>query len=182
MKLTASQLRQIIKEEVEAAIVGEEPVEQGESLLVQSLGMLIPSVRAAQLWFHGAHNLTKGVGFSGDHTKLFGEIYPALETHFDDLVEKAVGNTGMEELGCPIHITQAASEILSEMSCLTNKPADQIVREGLDLLQGHHDLLSETYSQLEEAGELPLGLNDLLASQANELETFLYLLQQRAKV
>jgi hypothetical protein len=68
------------------------------------------------------------------------------------------------------------------MSCLTNKPADQIIREALDLLQGHHDLLSETYDQLEEAGELPLGLNDLLASQANELETFLYLLQQRAKV
>jgi len=68
------------------------------------------------------------------------------------------------------------------MECLTDKPADQIVREGLTVLQGHHDLLSDVFSRLDEAGELPLGLNDLLAAQANELETFLYLLQQRAKV
>jgi len=180
MKLTASQLRRIIKEEVEAAME-QAPQEQG-SLLVSSMGQLIPSVRAAQLWFHGAHNLTKGVGFAGDHTTLFGGIYPALEAQFDGLVEKAIGNTGVEELGCPIHITQAAAEILSQMECLTDKPADQIVREGLDVLQGHHDLLSEIFQTLDEAGELPLGLNDLLAAQANELETFLYLLQQRAKV
>jgi DNA-binding ferritin-like protein len=182
MKLTASQLRQIIKEEVEAAIIGEEPIEQGESLLVQTLGTLIPSIRASQLWFHGAHNLTKGVGFAGDHTTIFGQIYPALETHFDDVVEKAIGNTGMEELGCPIHITVAAAQILGQMSCLTDKSGDQIVEEAIELLQGHHDLLSDVYSNLEEAGELPLGLNDVLAAQANEIETFLYLLQQRAKV
>ena len=182
MKLTASQLRRIIKEEVEAAMVQEPaPQEQG-SMLVDAMGQLIPSVRAAQLWFHGAHNLTKGVGFAGDHTTLFGGIYPALEAQFDGLVEKAIGNTGVEELGCPVHITQAAAEILGQMECLTNKPADQIVREGLTVLQGHHDLLSDVFSRLDEAGELPLGLNDLLAAQANELETFLYLLQQRAKV
>jgi len=181
MKLTASQLRRIIKEEVEAAMV-QEPVVEESSMLVEAMGQLIPSVRAAQLWFHGAHNLTKGVGFAGDHTTLFGGIYPALEAQFDGLVEKAIGNTGVEELGCPIHITQAAAEILSQMECLTDKPADQIVREGLTVLQGHHDLLSDVFSRLDEAGELPLGLNDLLAAQANELETFLYLLQQRAKV
>jgi len=181
MKLTASQLRQIIKEEVEAAMV-QEPVEQESSLLAESLAMLIPSIRASQLWFHGAHNLTKGVGFAGDHTTIFGEIYPALETHFDDVVEKAIGNTGMEELGCPIHITQAAAELLGEMSCLTDKSGDQIVEEAVALLKDHHELLSEVYNKLEEAGELPLGLNDVLAAQANEIETFLYLLQQRAKV
>ena len=181
MKLTASQLRRIIKEEVEAAMV-QEPVVEESSMLVEAMGQLIPSVRAAQLWFHGAHNLTKGVGFAGDHTTLFGGIYPALEAQFDGLVEKAIGNTGVEELGCPIHITQAAAEILGQKECLTDKPADQIVREGLVVLQGHHDLLSDVFSRLDEAGELPLGLNDLLAAQANELETFLYLLQQRAKV
>lgn len=179
MKLSVDQLRRIIKEEVEAAI---EPQQQEGSLLISSMGQLIPSIRASQLWFHGAHNLTKGVGFAGDHTTIFGAIYPALETHFDDVVEKAIGNTGVEELGCPIHITQAAAEILGQMSCLTDKPGDEIVQEGLKVLQGHHDLLSEIYETLEEAGELPLGLNDLLAAQANELETFLYLLQQRAKV
>jgi DNA-binding ferritin-like protein len=181
MKLTPTQLRQIIKEEI-AAIVDAEPVEQGDSLLVQALGMLIPSIRASQLWFHGAHNLTKGVGFAGDHTTIFGQIYPALETHFDDVVEKAIGNTGMEELGCPVHITLAAADILGQMSCLTDKSGDQIVDEAVELLQGHHDLLSDVYNNLEQAGELPLGLNDVLAAQANEIETFLYLLQQRAKV
>jgi hypothetical protein len=52
---------------------------------------------------------------------------------------------------------------------------------GLQLLKEHHALIEDVFSTLEEAGELPLGLNDVLAAHANDIETFIYLLQQRAK-
>jgi len=39
----------------------------------------------------------------------------------------------------------------------------------------------EAVELLESAGALSLGLNDFLAAAANQYETYIYLLQQRAK-
>lgn len=179
MKITKSQLKSIILEEVAIAL-SKMPEEQ-TSLFQEKVCNYIHSIRAGQLWFHGAHNVTKGTGFVGDHVDLYGEIYPKLESHYDEAVEKAIGNTGDENYGCPVCNTGKAHQILQSFGSPVNKDATQIAEMGLQLLKEHHALIEDVFSTLEEAGELPLGLNDVLAAQANDIETFIYLLQQRAK-
>lgn len=49
------------------------------------------------------------------------------------------------------------------------------------MIQDHYELLTNIYKQLEEANELPLGLDDFLAASADEYDRFIYLLQQRLK-
>ena len=69
MKITRKQLRKIIKEELDAPVMTDL-----SGLLAEYLGC----VRALGLWFHGAHQLTKGSGFAGDHVDLYGKIYEEL--------------------------------------------------------------------------------------------------------
>jgi len=44
-----------------------------------------------------------------------------------------------------------------------------------------NEKVTEMFELLESAGALSLGLNDFLAAAANQYETYIYLLQQRAK-
>jgi len=148
---------------------------------VELLGAYVGSLRALQLWFHAAHNLAKGVGFSGDHVDLFGKIYVELQDDFDATVEKVIGITQDESTGCPVRITGDAYRVLEQYSSPANLSAIDIVKTGLNMLQDHVTLLTELFHTLEDAGILPLGLNDFLMSSANTYDTYVYLLQQRAK-
>jgi hypothetical protein len=179
MKLTKAQLKKIILEEVAVVLSGQP---QASSLFRDLMGQYIGSIRGNQLWFHGAHNVAKGVGFSGDHPNLFGEIYGALEGQYDEAVEKAIGNSGDEMMGCPSCNTKKAMEVIQSYESPANANAEVIVQTGLQMLKDHHQLMTDVFDQLEEAGELPLGVNDMLAAHANDIETFIYLIQQRAKV
>ena len=49
------------------------------------------TVKAIELWFHSAHHLTKGAGFSGDHVNLYGKIYLELQEEFDAVAERVLG-------------------------------------------------------------------------------------------
>jgi DNA-binding ferritin-like protein len=67
-------------------------------------------LRYLQLYSHQAHNLTKGLTFFQDHG-FFGDLYPAYESAYDDVVERSIG------LGNPIDISIAnkqAAERLPE--------------------------------------------------------------------
>ncbi len=139
------------------------------------------SLRATQLWFHAAHNLTKGTGFAGDHVNLYGEIYLQLQEDFDVAVEKAIGLTQDESIGCPIRITGDALAILQQVPSPSNMSADDIAMSALALIQNHIRILTEIFSSLESSGSLPLGLNDFLAASANRYDTYVYLLAQRIK-
>lgn len=179
MKLTKAQLKKIIMEEV-ALVLSKEPAPTS-TLLTDKLSGYIHSIRAGQLWFHGAHNVAKGTGFVGDHVDLYGQIYPKLEAHYDEAVEKGIGNTGDENFGCPLCNTRKAHELMETYGSPVNKSATEIAETGLKMLKDHHALLTDAFETLEEAGELPLGLNDTLAAHANDLETFIYLIQQRIR-
>ena len=78
-------------------------------MMLEYIGFL----RMIHLWFHGAHHLTRGTGFSGDHVNLYSKIYVSAAEQFDGAVEKGIGLLG-DELGCPIHITEKTLEIMSE--------------------------------------------------------------------
>jgi len=148
-----------------------------EGYLVNYVG----SLRALQLWFHSAHILAKGTGFAGDHVHLYGEIYNQITEEIDTAIEKAVGITNDEVMACPRVITYKALEVLMDYPVPTNASAVKIALTALALAKSYIAFVEQMFNDLEEAGELSLGLNDFLAQSANTFEGYAYLLQQRVK-
>lgn len=141
----------------------------------------IATTRALHLWFHGAHNVTRGAGFSGDHALLYGTIYVRVQDDIDGLIEKAVGVFNDESLACPISITGRAGEILGEYPSPTSLSALAIAAAGKTLMKAYVEFLEHIRDELKESGILTMGLEDFIASAANAYEDFVYLLQQREK-
>ena len=147
--------------------------------------MLIPylqMLRAEHLWFHSAHILTKGTGFGGDHVDIYGLIYNELNESLDQAIEKAVGLTNIETVGCPLLITQGALTIISAYPRPPDQTAVSIAAAGLQIVRDYLDLTATLYASLKDSGLLSLGLDDFLMASANQQEKYVYLLQQRIKV
>jgi len=141
----------------------------------------VGSLRALQLWFHSAHILAKGTGFAGDHVNLYGRIYNEIAEEIDVAIEKAVGITNDEVMACPRVITYKALDVLMDYPVPTNGTALKIALSALALVRSYLAFVEHMFGELEEAGELSLGLNDFLAQSANTFEGYAYLLQQRVK-
>jgi len=141
----------------------------------------IATTRALHLWFHGAHNVTRGVGFAGDHVHIYGEIYTNIQDDIDGLIEKAVGLFNDEMLACPTAITARAAEVLKEYPSPSSLSALAIAASGKSLLKAYLSFLQHTYDELKEHGVVTLGLEDFISSAANKYEGYVYLLQQREK-
>lgn len=138
-------------------------------------------LRAIHLWFHAAHHLTKGSGFAGDHVSLYGKIYTEVQDEIDGAVEKAIGLTNDENLGCPLMMATNAVKIMEEAGCQVDADPVKIAETGLKLEKEYLEFLEDMFVCLEGMGSLSLGLNDQLAASANTHETYVYLLQQRVK-
>lgn len=141
----------------------------------------IATTRALHLWFHGAHNVTRGTGFAGDHELIYGKIYQRVQDDIDGLIEKAVGLLEDEELACPTAITSRAAEILSDYPSPSRMTSLAIAAAGKSLVKAYLKFLSHISDELKASGVMTLGLEDFISSAANEYETFVYLLQQREK-
>lgn len=137
-------------------------------------------MRMMQLWFHGAHHLTRGESFSGDHVNLYGRIYQAIEDQIDGAIEKGIGLFG-DELGCPLHITEKALEIMSEYPSPIELKAASQAAVGLQVEKDFLKFSQNFYDALKQAGAMTLGLDDMIMANANAHETHVYLLQQRIK-
>jgi len=145
------------------------------------LANYVGSLRAIQLWFHSAHILAKGTGFAGDHVSLYGRIYSEITDEIDTAIEKAVGITDNELLGCPQVITFKALEVLMDYPTPVNATALKIALSSLALVKSYLAYVTQMFGDLEKADELSLGLNDFLMQSANTFEGYAYLLQQRVK-
>lgn len=141
----------------------------------------IGTTRALQLWFHGAHHVTRGAGFVGDHIHLYGELYTKLEEDIDIIIEKSISILEDEMIACPASITSDAAEILQQYPSPSGHTALGIAASGKLLLGGYLEYLEFLRDSLKEVGALTLGLEDHIASTANSYESFLYMLQQREK-
>ena len=138
-------------------------------------------VKAAELWFHAAHHLTKGTGFSGDHVNLYGMIYSEMQEEFDAVAERVLGLTNDENFLCPIKITKSALEKLKQYP----SPAGS---SDHDIAMGAHGIILEYclwennfHMHLDNLGLLTIGLDDMISSNASNHERYVYLLQQRCK-
>ena len=141
----------------------------------------IGCTKALLTWFHAAHHVTKGVGFAGDHVNLYGEIYNGISEDFDKLVEKSIMVADTEDVACPMMITEIASRVLSQYESPSGRGADAIAAIGLEYMRNHIANLTELYKILDSCGSLSLGMDDYLASAANQYEGYYYLLTQRVK-
>ena len=141
----------------------------------------IATTRAIHLWFHAAHHVTRGAGFLGDHIHLYGELYTKIQEDIDVVIEKAISILEDEMVACPVSITSQAAQILAEYPSPSGHTALGIAANGKMLLSGYLSYLEFLRDALKEVGALTLGLEDHIASTANQYEAFLYMLQQREK-
>jgi DNA-binding ferritin-like protein len=187
MKIAKSRLRRIIREELAVIAVDPEALsgvlagDGDNDPLYEKMTHLLGCLRAANLWFHAAHNLAKGPGFLGDHIDLYGEIYEQLNEDYDVAAEKAISLTGDESVACPQRVVSHAAEKLQAYPSPSGMRSENIAPAGLEIMMALNDSVSEMFGALEAAGALSLGLNDFLAAAANQYETYIYLLQQRVK-
>ena len=135
-------------------------------------------IRAAHVWFHGAHHLTKGMSFSGDHAILYDKIYTELLGLYDAAVEKGIGLSG-PFVACPQQQMVASTQIVCSYPSPSDLSSTGIAAAGHSLLCDMIKFIEEMNRCLDESGGLTLGLSDLLANDANIFEGFIYLLKQR---
>ena len=141
----------------------------------------IGTTRALHLWFHGAHHVTRGTGFLGDHIHLYGEIYKKIQDDIDDVIEKSISILEDESVACPAKITEIACEILDEFPSPSQHTALAIAAHAKTLLASYLQMLDAMFKEIQKSDALTLGLEDHISSTCNEYERFLYLLQQREK-
>ena len=149
--------------------------------LQHAIKQYIAIIRACQLWFHGAHLASRGVGFAGDHAEILAEIYSAHTAHLDATIEKAIGITNDESFSSPMETTVMALKVLQSLPESHQTSALASMALGLKLEQMYIEFVQEMFDVLEGRGELTLGFNDFLAADANKHESFVYKLQQRVK-
>ncbi|MBG17421.1 MAG: hypothetical protein CMB77_03630 [Euryarchaeota archaeon] len=171
----ASMKRRLREQEVVIVQAGEAHNEALESCLAQINSML----RAMHLWFHAAHNTVYGMPFMGDH-KLYEEIYENIQNEIDDFIERSIGLTRNQSMGCPIKITAAAEKMLAALPSPSALEGCGISETGRDIVEAYLELLEITYEKLSGSGHMSLGLDDLMSSSANTHERYFYLLNQRA--
>lgn len=150
-------------------------------LLAKRMGQYVAALRAMQLWYHGAHHITRGVGFSGDHATIYGDFYAKIEEEFDGAVEKALGLSNNEDLACPLCITSMANTVISNYPSPAKCTSLAIASAALEMEKDYLELVETMYSELKDAGAMTLGLDDFLMASANEHEGHVYKLQQRVK-
>jgi len=142
------------------------------------LGLLAAS-RAHYLWFHGAHHVTRGACFVGDH-KLYSKIYEEYVSDYDSLAEKGIVLFG-ERIADPLGVTQAAAQMLAAYQSPSALQSQGIASAGLQIERSYLSRLEKSRLDLQAGGRLPLGLDNLLSQLADNHEKWVYQLGQRAK-
>ena len=160
--------------------VGPKIVPQGEPYKL--LSYLLAGLRTINMLHQTAHWQTRGGHYYGDHL-LFERLYEESQPAIDGVAERVIGLTGDP---ATVSLCEQAP-IIQKMVMLVHQgdpdpapDAEKLVKLGLwaeTLLIG---AISAGKKQLDAAGALTDGLDDLLQGIASTHETFVYLLKQRA--
>ena len=150
-------------------------------LLSKRMSQLAGLLRGMELWYHGAHHATRGASFAGDHVSIYGPFYDFLNDEVDSAIEKAVGLTNDEEMSCPQLVTALALQVICKYPSPVVLTSLALASTALQFEKDYIAFVEVIYKELEAAGCLSLGLNDMLASSANSHQDHIYKLQQRIK-
>jgi len=138
-------------------------------------------VRAYHLWMHGAHNVTKGPTFSGDHELLYGRVYTEVQDQIDRIIEKGVGVYQDESIACPMKIIENASMAMEQWESPSQQHAERIAELALIYTKQLVQCGEGTVEMLSDMDSLSLGMENMLAEFTDVHEGYVYLLQQRLK-
>lgn len=142
--------------------------------VVNALCGLLATLRATH-WNHlTTHWQCSGETFYSDH-KLFKKLYTSLENEIDTLAEKTVCYFNSSSVNSNDQIDRVYA-ILSKKEL---QQLDPISRAILFEKMVQSDL-AVCFKILSASNSLTLGLDDFIAATANNHETNLYLLTQRA--
>ena len=144
---------------------------------VHLLQALLGHLRACNLWFHGAHHVTVGTGFHGDH-KFYRQVYEQYNNDFDGAAEKAIATSGVS-IAAPQAISARAVQIMSTFPAIAGLNGQQIATAALQIERQTIIFVEQAFRNLENGKRLSLGMNDFLAALANAHETNIYKLTQR---
>jgi DNA-binding ferritin-like protein len=151
-------------------------------MLKEKIMLSIASFKAAEMWMHAAHHLTKGPAFISTHEMLYGRIYETLSGDFDKLVEKMIYTFNDEEMGCPIHLSRNSSHILSRYDSPANLDEKSISMLALVLLVDHMKGVEILLETLRQENLASLGIEDFLSAAYNQYESYAYMLNQHIKI
>lgn len=145
---------------------------------IPSLQSLLFALRSHFLWFHTAHHVASGPAFVGDH-KLYLKIYEQSVAQADQLAEKLIPLQGPS--CCSTHATSAAmAAILAKLPDPTTLSANALAAAALNVTL---DLLRAIEQAHKSVAGRPgfLGLDNLLATFADEQTVWVYQLTQRTR-
>ena len=128
----------------------------------------VAQLRALQFLAHRAHNVVKGPTFFEDH-EFLGELYPAYEKAYNDLVERIIG-TNAESLSI-CKVNKAAAEMSSVSPNETRPEAFFRI-----ILKGEKDLCAMIEESIKEQTQ---GTQNLLQQFCDDSEKRQYALKQR---
>ena len=148
---------------------------------MEVLHRFIGSVKALEMWFHSAHHLTKGMAFIADHDILYDKIYTFFGEYFDAIVEKLMAITGSEEIACPKKVAMYSGHVINQIPSSANKDAREIGEIAFSIIIEHLKEIEAAYEEFGAYEVMTKGMDDLLASNYSELETFVYFLQRKLK-
>ncbi len=150
-------------------------------MLKENLLMFVSSFKAAQMWIHAAHHLTKGPAFIATHEMLYGRMYETLTSDFDKLVEKLIYQMDDEDFACPVLISSISSKILARYESPSGLDEESIGMLALVLMVDHMRGVESLQEVLESNGVLTMGMQDFLTSAYNQYESYAYMLNQQLK-
>ena len=144
----------------------------GEGL--EQLKQLLAALRAAYLTYRTAHWQASGDAYYGDHLML-QRIYEEAEKHIDSVGERLVGYYGASAVDLADQ-----TELVAEWSERFSRHQDPL-KASLDAAKSVSAELERTYKLLKRNQQMTLGMDDLLMSISNDVDTHVYLLQQAQK-
>lgn len=141
-----------------------------EKLLSWYLGTL----RFIYLMYQNCHWQCKGLSFYQDHL-LFQRLYEGVLEDIDATAEKIVGvfDSNLIDLDSQIKILGG----LSEKAQIDNSMPITCFKSAIAMEERFQKLSMSLRKSLEEEDKLTLGMDDLLAAQANNSEGRMYLLK-----
>jgi len=132
-------------------------------------------LRFLQLYSHICHNLVKGCTFFQDH-EFFGELYPAYEVEYDNVVERMIGLGKHTDL---FSINREASEMLGRVEFQDACQAFKVLLRTEGLLCSEIESTVTPRPMEHPHGDLLQGTIQMLGNIADASEVRQYKMKQR---
>jgi len=126
--------------------------------------------RTMYIVFQHSHWKCKNPVFYANHL-LFDRIYNESKDLVDDTAEKIIGVFGNDSLK---HEEQ--TKIIASLS--EKYISEDHLKNSIEISKDFLKIAEDVYSKLKESGDITLGIDDMIMSQCNSVEKFIYLLNQ----